>query len=700
MSEKGKTTQSVILNLNKNYANSKAHDFLQPVAQQLDIGKNAEVCLYGATINRQPLFINKDKNNNTFNFQIAPQVFPDKRQQENSSVVLDIDKLPNSLLGEFAVGYEILSGGFSIQEFGQTMVNNINYTTTELVNGNNVENKDGDQVTCGGLDLVKQFPYSYIYNNDEDFYLGFQGVPIQKKGYGDQLEIFGKYNNSQFFRTDNNETYNTSGSLKLELNEEQNNGINGIRKITANASINTTGYQAFSQIHSSPIFPLFRQQKQLNSTLNSGENESYFEFNIMTDDTNNTKTTDFIVGFTNTFLQSGWTTTSIPETTTLFPDAIDIPQTFLGVKVKEDINTGDIVESYAEVYLCNKITQYTEYIDDQTILGQLFQDGCSRICRVDISERLSEACKMGFRFYAVDNQYNFYQGQKQQLPGFAGTINPNATSMYPRVYGFQFYFRPSAGEIQIVYDSKNDNIFIPQYYLEDGFCFNSARSQRTAGEYCNLGFQPYFFVNKLESGEGLSSPRGNYIAHMDILDDVIIYRYGMEFYEYISKNKDFLNVLGIPQDKTITQKLINAGEEWNFLKTKRYDGNAYPEFKQMAGINKLYNDNNSYNIELNLPIKAYNTTELTVGNGAKRVPGQKRTIVYKTDSFLEGEVQGINQYYLNKNVTPNNLKFLTLNNDKPLNINELNVQIRRSTTNELATELEDCSVELLITSEN
>jgi hypothetical protein len=240
---------------------------------------------------------------------------------------------------------------------------------------------------------------------------------------------------------------------------------------------------------------------------------------------------------------------------------------------------------------------------------------------------------MGFRFYAVDNQYNFYQGQKQQLPGFAGTINPNATSMYPRVYGFQFYFRPSGGEIQIVYDSKNDNIFIPQYYLEDGFCFNSARSQRTAGEYCNLGFQPYFFVNKLDAGEGLSSPRGNYIAHKDNLDNVIIYRYGMEFYEYISKNKDFLNVLGIPQDKTIKQKLRNAGEKWKFLKTKRYDGNAYPEFKQMAGNNKLYNDNNSYNIELNLPIKAYNTTELTVGMVLKEYLVKKEQLYIRLIHF-------------------------------------------------------------------
>ena len=696
-------TQSVILNLNTNYANSKAHDFFTPVAQQLDIGKNAEVCLYGATINRQPIFIDKDKSNKTFNFFIQPNVFPDERQQQNAtsvaSDVLDIDKLPISAIEEFSLGYEILAGGFSIQEFGQTMVNNINYTTTNLINGETISNSDGDQITCGGLNLVKQFPYSYIYNNDEDFYLGFQGVPLQKYGEDDQLELVGKYNNSQIFDTDNSETISTNSTLELDIDSEQNNGFNGIRKITANATISTTDYQAFSQIHSSPIFPLFRQQKQLDSTLNSGENESYFEFNIMADETDNNKTTDFIVGFTNTFLQSGWTDSDVPAKTTLYPDEIDIPETFLGVKVTEDIQSGAIVESYAEVYLCNKITQYTEYIDNEDILAELFQDGCSRICRVDMDERLSEACKMGFRFYAVDNQYNFYKGQQQQLEDFGGNINPSNSSMYPRVYGFQFYFRPSGGEIKIVYDSKNDNLFIPQYYLEDGFCFNSARSQRTPDEYCNLGFQPYFFVNKLDEGEGLASPRGNYIAYKDILENTIIYRYGMEYYEYISENKDFLSVLGIPKDKVINQELKNGGEKWNFLRTKRYDGNAYPEFKQMAGNNKLYNDNNSYNIELNLPIKAYNTTEITVGDAAKRVPGQKRTIVYKTDSFLEGEVQGINQYYLNKNITPNNLKFLTLNNDKPLNVNELNVQIRRAKTNELAVELEDASIELLIKSE-
>jgi hypothetical protein len=697
-------TQSVILNLNTNYANSKAHNYLTPVAQQLDIGKNAEVCLYGASIKRQPLFIDKDKIDNTFNFQISPQMFPDNRQVLNSSNsptdVIDEAKLPDPFIAEFSLGYSILSGGFSVQEFGQTMVNNINSSTTELINGDSIVNGDGAQITCGGLDLVKQFPYSYIYDNDKDFYLGFQGVQVQTDNATNDMGLLGKFNNSQIFNVDNTESFRTVGSLELNYLEESNNSINGCLSITANAAISTTNYQAFSIIHSAPVFPLFKQQTPLEPQLQGGQNESFFEFNITADETANNKTTDFIVGFTNTFLQSGWTTSSVPETTTLYPTNETIPQLFLGVKVKEIIQSGDIQEATAEVFLANKITQYEEYIDDASKLSEIFEDGCSRVAKIDLNVRIAESGKMGFRFYAVDNQYNFYDGQLKQTKDFTGNINPSGVSMYPRVYGYQFYFRPQAGPVQIMFDSKECGEYIPQYYLEDGFCFNSARSQRNGAERCNLGFQPYFFVNDLEQGEGICSPRGNYIAQADTsTDPKIIYRYGMQYYEYITKNKSLLNILGIPEDKEEKQKLINLAQSWDFLKTKRFNGNAYPSFKQLAGNTQLYNDNNAYNIELNLPIKAFNTTAITVGDGAKRVPGQKRTILHNTDSFLEGEVQGINQYYLNKNIAPNNLKFLTLNNSTPLNLNELNVQIRRAKTNELATELEDCSVELLIKSE-
>ena len=106
-----KNTQSVILNLNQNYANSKAHNYFQPVSQQLEINKNAEVALYGASIKRQPIFIDKDKSNNTFNFDLDPVVFPDNRQINLASTtatdVLDDIRLPKASIEEFGQGFEI-----------------------------------------------------------------------------------------------------------------------------------------------------------------------------------------------------------------------------------------------------------------------------------------------------------------------------------------------------------------------------------------------------------------------------------------------------------------------------------------------------------------------------------------------------------------------------------------------------------------
>ena len=705
-----KKTQSVILNLNQNYSNSKAHDYFQPVAQQLDIGPKAEVALYGAAIKRQPIFIDKDGTKNTFGFTLNCDVFPDGRQFNNATStatdVIDIDNLPIPNIEELSEGFDLDAGAYSIQEFGETMVNNINTKITQEINGTPVKNSIGTSLQVNGSDMVMQFPYAYTFQNfrEDDFYLGLQGVPIQSEGDNTNKAMLGKLNNSQLFAVDNNEDTGSNGANLLHYDTEGFNRFEGCRSITANAAINTTDYQAFQKIHSSGIFPLFRQQKDLDSTMVAGQNESFFEFNIKDDETDNNKTTDFVVGFTNTFLQSGWAATGTPATTTLFPDAVTIPQTFLGVKVFEDIQSGDIQEAHAEIYIANKLTQFVEYYDDMAELGNLWQDGCSRVCKIDLDERLGETGKMGFRFYAVDNQLNFITGQENQLEGGGGAIDPNQSVMYPRVYGFQFYFRPAAGKREIVYDSKNDNLFIPSYYLEDGFVFNAARSQRTPGELCNLGFQPYMFVNKLNAGDGISSPRGNYIAQYDTIDTEVVYRYGLNFYNYFSSNKDFNSVMGIPQSsglgKNLLKRKIRQPDELSFSldKAKRFDGNAFPEFKGKAGLNKLFTDNNQYNIEINLPVKAYTTTQPNVSN-VKAVPGQKRTILYKTEPLVEGESQGIDQYYIDKNIVPNNLKYLTLDNSAKLNVNSLNVQIRRARTNELAVELEDASIELLIKSE-
>ena len=697
-------TQSVILNLNKNFANSKAHDYFQPVAQQVDIGENAEVCLYGATLQKKPIFINRDNEDNTFTFNIDAYTFPNSRQTNNSSGsgIVDINKLPARTITEQLGDIKIEAGAYSIDEFGQRLVDEINsFITQELNNNNNLLNKNLDPLQFGGETTVTQLPYSWTFENDskDDLFMGFQGYPYQQSG--DQYPLTtGKLNNSQHFPVDNNETKITTGvGLELDYVTETQSMMDSCQQITANSAISTTDYKAFARIHDSSIFPLFRQQKELDTPVSTvGQNESFFEFNIECQESANNKETDFIVGFTNTCLQSYWTTTDVPELEYYLPTGEQLPQCYLGVKIYEEINSGTVDHAHAEVFMATLLTEWGEQLDG-TDPRFMFQDGLQRVTKINLGSRIGEVGKLGFRFYAVDNQYNFYDNQENNLPAppASQTFDPYLNNRYPRVYGFQFYCRYIGQPVKILYDSKVDNIYIPGIFLEDGFLHDAIISNRISSKRTNLGFQPYLFVNELAQDDGISSPRGNYIVQKDTLENRQVYRYGMDFYSIRTENRDLLEILGIPKEETKKIKLVSQFvNRYTQQLAKKFDPNAFPDFKKKAGFINLYPENTQYNIEINLPIKAYTTTEPVVDN--KQNLGQKRTILYKTEPVIEGNISGLNQAYVTKNVMPNTLKFLTLNNTAPLNLNQLNVQIRRAKTNELATELEDASVELLIKS--
>jgi len=699
-------TQSVILNLNKNFANSKAHDYFQPVAQQVDIGENAEVCLYGATLQKKPLFINRDNDDNSFEFYISPFFFPSQRQSNYTGTGEKVDEnyLPASNIVDLNYNFKIESGAYSINEFGERLVDEVNSYTTQVVNqGTLLLNSAFNPITYGGEDVVIQMPYTYTFenNSEDDFYLGFQGYPYQQSG--DQYQMTtGKLNNSQQFPVDNNESKITTGALELDYITESESASDSCHQITANSAISTTDYKAFARIHDASIFPLFRQQKELDTPVSTvGQNESFFEFNIECEETANNKVTDFVVGFTNTYLQSYWTATGVPNTELYLPTGENLPQCYLGVKIYEEVNSGTVDHAHAEVFMATLLTEWGETLDG-TDPRFMFQDGLQRVTKIDLGDRIGEVGKLGFRFYAVDNQMNFYDNQENNLPPppESQTFKPYLNNRYPRVYGFQFYCRYIGQPIKVLYDSKVDNIFIPGLFLEDGFLHDAIKSDRTLGELTNLGFQPYLFVNKLAEGDGLSSPRGNYIVQRDTSEDRQVYRYGMDFYSIRTENRDLLEILGIPKEEikkiVLGQDFTNVYQVYEQQLAKKFDPNAFPDFKKKAGFVNLYPENTQYNIEINLPIKAYTTTEPTIGN--KQNLGQKRTILYKTEPVIEGNISGLNQAYVTKNVIPNTLKFLTLNNSAPLNLNQLNVQIRRAKTNELATELEDASVELLIKS--
>ena len=141
------------------------------------------------------------------------------------------------------------------------------------------------------------------------------------------------------------------------------------------------------------------------------------------------------------------------------------------------------------------------------------------------------------------------------------------------------------------------------------------------------------------------------------------------------------NILGVSQNSLLTFSNTN------------FNPNNYPKKADLAGLTQLGSDRTRYNIELNLPIKAYNTTESSVNN-----LGQTRTIIYNTNPVVE-DVTNISSGLINASIDPNNIKFLSLNNEKELKLNNIEVSIRRAKTNELAEEITDASIELLIQSE-
>jgi hypothetical protein len=726
MSEmKQSKTQSVILNLNKSFANSKAHDYLQTVAGQLDIGKNAEVALYSATIRRKPIFVDFDPTDP--DFFIKTNYFPNQRQinaaNETNALISDDDiiRLDNSNLDTIQkISYLLEKGTYTVNELSNRMVQEINSEILEFNSSedNKLQTADGSDWTIKGKAVLMQIPYSFIYDKD-DYYLGLNGLPLDL-GYKHPVDGQPNYDGnsgylcrSQQFPVSNTETKKTS-NVDLEVFSTDYSGQleDGIFSITANTAISVSNYSEFCRISDSTIFPLFKNHKLDNQNGHFQCNQSFFEFDIVIDETKNSYDMDMVVGFTNTYLQSEWTASNTPALQVAQPSKNNLPEMILGAKFVESKQSGDITESYIELYAPAFITSQLKILEGENLYSSIFDEGLERLCTLNVGGDLGRNGKYGFRFVAHDDQYRgwTFRNRNTHTDGTNVSIRDNV-DFYGTVYSFQFYYHPTGEAEVIVYDSAKHNLYIPQNILEDGFLTDQIKSARIDTERVNLGLQPYIWFNAVEEADGISNPRGNYILNYGprATDTFYYYRGGMSFYEFdfVSRNcREIFNVplftdnkteYNISDDTSYKQKIKTNG-------TRRFNPNSYPIYKKEAGFTAIYSDFTKYNIEINLPIKVVNTTADEKVTPKKLFPsfnniGQKRTIVYTTEPIIEGRVEDVDYAFINKNIIPNNIKFLTLDNSEPLNINSLNVQIRRAKTNELATELEDASIELLIKSE-
>ena len=178
--------------------------------------------------------------------------------------------------------------------------------------------------------------------------------------------------------------------------------------------------------------------------------------------------------------------------------------------------------------------------------------------------------------------------------------------------------------------------------------------------------------------------------------NTFIYQQGIRQYSYNVKPggntnvSNMRNILGVAPNGQETTVATDSSPSENTL----FSPNFYPELPDLAGITQLGSDGIRYNVEVNLPVRAYNTTESTANDLC-----QVRNILHNSNPVIE-DVTNLSAGLVNKNLEPHDIKYLSLNNDQPIKLNELKVNIRRAKTNELAPEIEDASIELLFKKDN
>ena len=268
-------TQSVILNLNKNFGNSNASNYLQTVAGQLDIGKNAEVALYSATIRRKPIYIDYD--HTEIDFIIKTNYFPIQRQinaASNANSIIyasELIRLDNSNIDTIQkISYFLGKGSYSINELSNRMVQEINSEISEFNRRENpLQKQDGSDWTINNTKVLMQIPYSFIYDKD-DYYLGLNGIPLDlsyRESKIDEPDIINNGNSgylcrSQQFPVSNTETKKTSNvDLDVFSDEYSAELVDPIFSITGNSDISVSNYSEFCRVSDSPIFPLFKNHK-------------------------------------------------------------------------------------------------------------------------------------------------------------------------------------------------------------------------------------------------------------------------------------------------------------------------------------------------------------------------------------------------------------------------------------------------------
>ena len=651
-------TQSVILNFNKNYANSTASQFTQLVNQQLEINENSMVALYTGNLVRKPIVLPSDTK---LTINLTSQQ-PTKQMTGSISTSQTQDSY-----GLTSFEATIKQGTYSKLTFCRHLIDELN----AVIQANDLRTSTVNPFASGDPAL-KSLPYKFFYQmKDGDFFLGLRYMLY------DELTTSQNDNYHVAF-LDLNDKCNTSQAVTFVEDGAQKIIHRTTRVDDWNSyALGNQPMRGMSYCHT---------DDGLDNKLASDIAFSTCQVQVNPDGAHEM---GFLYGLNNTYFASKWADVSPPVVETanvsyVSPDD-QIPKVLMGVYIEVTTDaTPAITDSSIKIVINQNLAKLgiNEYENEAN--RNNFMDGKFQIVKeidpADYEIDLTKLTTIRWEVYCRN-------GLQDDATDFILDDN--------RVYFFRVYINSpyQNGSNTLIFDSKTIGLQLNPIAVETGYLWQQIENYDDPNNEVSGGLCPQFFFKNSEDDIVVYNPRQNSICNL--VDDRQNFNinYGMLGYSFEIKDENNENNTELRSILGVAQNSRPAVLFTDITNTTNYNPNSFPYSEDLGGITQLGSDRTRYNIELNLPIKAFNTTESSVNN-----LGQTRTIVYNTNPVIE-DVTNVSSGLINGNIEPNTLKFLSLNNERSIKLNQIEVEVRRAKTNEIADEIVDASVELLIQSE-
>ncbi len=647
--------QSVLINFNPNFANGEASDFVQPFNKQLEIPENSEVAFYQGQLQRKTIVIPEREE---IKIQYAEQLPSDdfrEKVTDGTYATMATADIPNKLLDDTIF---IEKGNYTQSEF-------VEHFRSQLAESASANRDDGFNNNTG-IDFL----YQAVGENDaEGVFLGYapQNIPnaiYETANVGSEVCL-------------NNATFDIGAQQTLFPDAQVDNWNTFI----------TTQF---------PLNPISASQTSYPAKQDDMQNIVYYdiEFSPIPSTTQRV-----YVNFINDAMTSqNWSNPLVPNVKAAYPnypvDADGVPFGFFGIEYKLQTDAANVSTITGSIFAADLFSNRQQYVPNDQ-----FDKAYERVLSDTESWTDMFVGQFTQRAYEWKVDGDFIPRQAIRIYSLTektGVPDPDGlTTNETRNYYFQVLsktyndngFYGYKGNDNLLFDSKDFGLFLPQRLVEDASALRSYVSDRDFSKRQFLGIKPYFHLRNCSTATTIYNPKSTTISQRESDNNEDMFGQPIVRYSYNFVNKG-----------SVVRDILGTGRSYNdILKTNneeaRFDPNIYPQSRgRQAGVNALYSDNQRYNFEIeSLPIRTFNSTK-----NKNNISGNERTILHSTESFIEGEVTELTNSFLNKNVVPSNLKYISLNNKQKIVLNDIAVKITRANTNQTADEITDCSFEMLL----